>query len=159
MGKDYIENVLKTVDFNILKTDNVGDKLSGITFTLTGKNAYGEKFTQAKTTQNGIAAFKDIPVSQTTNQTYYTLIETTTNTDGYAAAKKYRVYVIGNENDGNAKVEIKPVEGSSEGTALTLEDGNYNIQNTPVLGIISFTKKDTEGRSLVGIPFKSGTPD
>lgn len=153
-GKDYVENALKTVDFNILKTDNVGDKLSGIKFTLTGKNAYGEEFTQEKTTQNGIAAFKDIPVSQTTNKAYYTLTETTTNTDGYAAAKEYRVYVTGNEIDGNAKVEIKPVEESSEGTALTLEDGNYNIQNTPVLGTISFTKKDTGGRTLVGVPFK-----
>ena len=153
-GKDYVENTLKTVDFKILKTDNVGDKLSGVKFTLDGKNAYGEEFTQEKTTQNGIAAFTSIPVSQTTDQTYYTLTETTTDTDGYAAAKEYRVYVTGNEADGSAKVEIRPVENGIEETALTLKDGSYNIQNTPVLGTISFTKKDTEGRTLVGVPFK-----
>ncbi|WP_392887420.1 SpaA isopeptide-forming pilin-related protein [Eubacterium limosum] len=149
-GKDYVENALKTVDFNILKTDNVGDNLSNVEFTLSGKNTYDEDFTQGKTTQNGIAAFTGIPISKT----YYTLTETTTNTDGYAAAKEYRVNVTGNETDGSAKVEIKPVENNIEGTALTLENGNYNIQNTPVLGTISFTKKDSEGRTLVGVPFK-----
>lgn len=158
-GTDTVVNKLKQAsEFKITKTDDKGDKLKDVTFTLTGKDAYNLDVNKTATTgQDGVASFTDIPISEKDGETAYTLTETQigsgtlANTDGYTTdfAKNYKVFVKPAVDNG-VTIEVK----DSEDQAVTLTNNGVTITNEPVKGTIEFTKKDEDGRILKGIEFE-----
>lgn len=158
-GTDTVVNKLKKAsEFKITKTDDKGDKLKDVTFTLKGKDAYDRDVDKTATTgQDGVASFTDIPISEKDGETAYTLTETQigsgtlANTDGYTTdfAKTYKVFVKPAVDNG-VTIEVK----DSEDQAVTLTNNGVTITNEPVKGTIEFTKKDEDGRILKGIEFE-----
>lgn len=159
-GTDTVVNKLKKVsEFKITKTDDKGDKLKDVTFTLTGKDAYDRDVDMSQTTgTDGVATFKDIPIGANNENVAYTLTETqigsgtTADTDGYTTdfSKNYEVYVKPDSNNG-VKIEVN----DSDSNDVTVTNNNsITITNTPVTSDVEFTKKDTDGRTLKGIKFE-----
>ncbi|WP_417088772.1 SpaA isopeptide-forming pilin-related protein [Eubacterium maltosivorans] len=151
-------NELRTTSLKIEKTDDVGDLMGNVQFTLNGTNQYNE--TVAEQTQitgnggndKGSVIFDNIQIGT------YELEEKqisgkTGNTDGYVGLKAYDVKVTADPNGTGTITEVK--EKSANAQPLT-PDGNgaYTITNTPVTGRIAFTKKDADGRNLKGITFE-----
>lgn len=157
-GTDTVVNKLKKAsEFKITKTDDKGDKLKDVTFTLTGKDAYNRDVDMSQTTgTDGVATFKDIPIGADNGNVAYTLTETqigntSKDTDGYTTdfAKTYKVFVKPAVDNG-VTIEVK----DSEDQAVTLTNNGVTITNEPVKGTIKFTKKDEDGRILKGIEFE-----
>ena len=158
-GTNTVVNKLKKAsEFKITKTDDKGDKLKDVTFTLTGKDAYNRDINMSQTTgTDGLATFRDIPIGANEGSTAYTLTETqigentTADTDGYTTdfTKTYKVFVKPAANNG-VTIEVKDPDGQT----ITVTNNGITITNTPVTGTIEFTKKDTDGRILKGIEFE-----
>ena len=158
-GTNTVVNKLKKAsEFKITKTDDKGDKLKDVTFTLTGKDAYNHDINMSQTTgTDGLATFRDIPIGANEGSTAYTLTETqigentTADTDGYTTdfTKTYKVFVKPAANNG-VTIEVKDPDGQT----ITVTNNGITITNTPVTGTIEFTKKDTDGRILKGIEFE-----
>lgn len=158
-GTDTVVNKLKQAnELKITKTDDKGDKLKDVTFTLTGKDAYGHNVNMTATTiEDGVASFTNIPIGEGSGATAYTLQETqigqgtTAATDGYTTdfSKTYKVYVKPTANNGVA-IEVK----DSENQTVGVNNNGITITNEPVEGNIEFIKKDVDGRTLQGIEFE-----
>lgn len=158
-GTNTVVNKLKKAsEFKITKTDDKGDKLKDVTFTLKGKDAYDRDVDMSQTTEtDGVATFKDIPIGASSGDTAYTLTETqigigtSADTDGYTTdfTKTYKVFVKPAVNN-DVTIEVK----DSEDQAVTLTNNGVTITNEPVKGTIKFTKKDEDGRILKGIEFE-----
>ena len=153
-GTDTVVNKLKKAnEFKITKTDDKGDKLKDVTFTLTGKDAYNRDINMSQTTgTDGLATFRDIPIGASDGSTAYTLTETqigentTADTDGYTTdfTKTYKVFVKPAVNN-DVTIEV---------TNFNVQNNGISITNEPVAGTIEFTKKDEDGRILKGIEFE-----
>lgn len=158
-GTNTVVNKLKKAsEFKITKTDDKGDKLKDVTFTLTGKDAYNRDINMSQTTgTDGLATFRDIPIGANEGSIAYTLTETqigeniTADTDGYTTdfTKTYKVFVKPAANNG-VTIEVKDPDGQT----ITVTNNGITITNTPVTGTIEFTKKDTDERILKGIEFE-----
>ncbi|WP_133969285.1 MSCRAMM family protein [Eubacterium limosum] len=153
-GTDTVVNKLKKAsEFKITKTDDKGDKLKDVTFTLTGKDAYNRDINMSQTTgTDGLATFRDIPIGASDGSTAYTLTETqigentTADTDGYTTdfTKTYEVFVKPAANN-DVTIQV---------TNFNVQNNGISITNEPVAGTIEFTKKDEDGRILKGIEFE-----
>lgn len=151
-------NELRTTSLKIEKTDDVGDLMGNVQFTLNGTNQYNETVSeQTQITGNGgndkgSVIFDNIQIGT------YELEEKqisgkTGDTDGYVGLKTYDVKVTADPNGTGTITEVK--EKSANAQPLTPDrNGAYTITNTPVTGRIAFTKKDADGRNLKGITFE-----
>ena len=147
-------NELRTTSLKIKKTDDAGDLMENVKFTLNGQNQYSETVTeQVRTTSDdGIAVFDNIQIGN------YTLEEKqidgrTGDADGYGLLKSYDVKVAADSAGTGTITEIKEKAASSQALASD-SNGVYTITNDPVKGTIQFTKKSDDGRSLKGITFQ-----
>lgn len=147
-------NELRTTSLKIKKTDDAGDLMGKVKFTLNGQNQYSETVTeQVRTTSDdGIAVFDNIQIGN------YTLEEKqidgkTGDADGYGSLKFYDVKVASDSAGTGTITEIKEKAASPQALAAD-SNGVYTITNEPVKGTIQFTKKSDDGRSLKGITFQ-----
>lgn len=167
-----ITNAPLTANLQINKTDDKGDKLDGITFKLTandGKDGLGAIFTERTAdTDGGTAKFTGLSIGT------YTLTETLPTNSGYKAPlpAMYTVTVeqptegtnklkvtVKNTNATDATAGLLDASGNKKNELISdnLDNGatmNATIYNTPIIGTIEFTKKDTDGRTLKGIKFE-----
>ena len=167
-----ITNDPLTANLQINKTDDKGDKLDGITFKLTandGKDGLGAIFTERTAdTDGGTAKFTGLSIGT------YTLTETLPTNSGYKAPlpAMYTVTVeqptegtnklkvtVKNTNATDATAGLLDASGNKKNELISdnLDNGatmNATIYNTPIIGTIEFTKKDTDGRTLKGIKFE-----
>lgn len=143
-----------------LKT--VKEKLSGITFKLTGTDYYGNTIDCTETTDGeGKLNFSDLPVSeQNADKSYepYTLTES--RPQGYAGSKTYYLYVIPDNAENVSLTEARAVVKDSKGAdaavlydSKTADGDPFEIDNEPIKGTLAFRKNMESGLSgLNGSP-------
>ncbi len=134
-------NELRTTSLKIKKTDDAGDLMENVKFTLNGQNQYSETVTeQVRTTSDdGIAVFDNIQIGN------YTLEEKqidgrTGDADGYGLLKSYDVKVAADSAGTGTITEIKEKAASSQALASD-SNGVYTITNDPVKGTIQPDQK------------------
>ncbi|MEG1107069.1 MAG: SpaA isopeptide-forming pilin-related protein, partial [Eubacterium sp.] len=158
---NQVTNTLEKARFSITKKDsNTDELLSGVTFTLTGKDHYNQELKteneegiKATTDKKGVATFTNIPagwVNEKSERQEYILTETTPT--GYKTATIYKVKV-----DVVNHQAVVTISENKSSTSTTITNGNYAIKNTPLTGEINFVKKDANtpaGHPLAGVEFR-----
>ncbi|MEF9998803.1 MAG: SpaA isopeptide-forming pilin-related protein [Lachnospiraceae bacterium] len=135
-----------------------GDKLSGVKFTLSGKNLYGDTITDKVATADaqGVVTFQDVQISAAEG---YSLTETAV--DGYdITPKTYKVVVTSEATSGGAGVppnQVKFTITDKVDASNTPLGTPTIIENTPVLGTITFTKYTNQNAVNVKTPLSGVT--
>lgn len=132
-------------DIAITKTDDkTNQTLSGVKFTLSGDDVYGDSYSKDETTDSdGKLKFEEIPVGR------YTLSET--KQTGYTKMEDVTVEIV---LDGNS-VKAVITKGDKE-TTLTGSGDTYNIGNTAIISAdnqIKLRKVDQDGNPVKGCTF------
>lgn len=114
-----------------------GDKLSDVSFNVTGNNYYGEDVNiHGATDSNGTVTLSNIPIGGGV----YTLTETQIN--GYKDPKKYTFKVVVQDNVA-VITDFQEVEEDSKSGSATLDGKTLTVTNEPIQGSISLTKIST----------------
>ena len=158
IGIEVVNTLIKG-DFSIHKSNvSTGEKMQGVTFVLSGNDAYGDPVYMEKSTDSqGKLTCSNVPVSET----YYNLEEV--QYEGFEQGDAYHVYVEsvntgsnGNINN-NASIRIIKLDGAGNetGDSTEITGKSFDVTNIPIKGRIEFKKvdADTPGKGLAGAEF------
>ncbi|WP_270596328.1 SpaA isopeptide-forming pilin-related protein [Enterococcus asini] len=145
-GNLTVTNKLLTTELEFTKVGNDGSTpLSGVSFTVTGKNGYEKTLS---TGDDGKVSFKDLLELNPDKDDYYTLTET--GLPGYLSAGPWEFGFVYNERSNSLKIVWK--DGSAP-----LKDGKLVNKLKPF--DLTVNKKDDLGNVLKGAEFTLTGPE